>query len=42
VLDVGIGSGNTIRFYLPLLRDEMESVGMVVSPLTALMIDQVR
>ncbi|KAG1871597.1 hypothetical protein F4604DRAFT_1582957 [Suillus subluteus] len=41
VLDVGTGSGKTICFYLPLLIDETESIGMVVSPLMALMIDQV-
>ncbi|KAG1883825.1 hypothetical protein F4604DRAFT_1513081, partial [Suillus subluteus] len=40
VLDVGTGSGKTICFSLPLLVDETESIAVVVSPLTALTIDQ--
>jgi ATP-dependent helicase YprA (DUF1998 family) len=41
IVDVGIGSGKTLCFALPLLKDETDMV-LVVSPLTALMVDQVR
>ena len=40
VLDVGTGSGKTLCFSLPLLLDERD-VSLTISPLTALMIDQV-
>jgi DEAD/DEAH box helicase len=41
IVDVGTGSGKTLCFALPLLKDETDIV-LVVSPLTALMVDQVR
>ena len=41
IVDVGTGSGKTLCFALPLLKDETDMV-LVVSPLTALMVDQVR
>ena len=41
IVDVGTGSGKTLVFSLPLLKDEHDLV-MVVSPLTALMVEQVR
>ena len=41
IIDVGTGSGKTLCFALPLLTDETDMV-IVVSPLTALMVDQVR
>jgi len=41
IVDVGTGSGKTLCFALPLLKDETYMV-LVVSPLTALMVDQVR
>ena len=41
IVDVGTGSGNTLCFALPLLKDDTDMV-LVVSPLTALMVDQVR
>ena len=40
VLDVGTGSGKTLCFSLPLLLNEQD-VSLTISPLTALMIDQV-
>jgi Superfamily II DNA helicase len=40
IVDVGTGSGKTLCFSLPLLLHDTDIV-MVVSPLTALMIDQV-
>jgi len=40
IIDVGTGSGKTLCFALPLLLHETDIV-LVVSPLTALMIDQV-
>ena len=40
IVDVGTGSGKTLVFSLPLLKDEHDIV-MVVSPLTALMVKQV-
>jgi ATP-dependent helicase YprA (DUF1998 family) len=40
VLDVGTGSGKTLCFSLPLLLNEKD-VSLTISPLTALMIDQV-
>jgi len=40
VLDVGTGSGKTLVFALPLLLNETDVI-IVVSPLSALMIDQV-
>jgi ATP-dependent helicase YprA (DUF1998 family) len=40
VLDVGTGSGKTLCFSLPLLLNERD-VSLTISPLTALMIDQV-
>jgi len=40
VLDVGTGSGKTLCFSLPLLLNEKD-ISITVSPLTALMIDQV-
>jgi superfamily II DNA helicase RecQ len=39
VLDVGTGSGKTLCFSLPLLNEK--DISITVSPLTALMIDQV-
>ena len=41
IIDVGTGSGKTLCFTLPLLTNETDMV-IVVSPLTALMVDQVR
>ncbi|KAG6814800.1 hypothetical protein H0H93_012209, partial [Arthromyces matolae] len=41
VVDVGTGSGKTLCFSLPLLKDETDII-MTVSPLTALMIDQAK
>jgi ATP-dependent helicase YprA (DUF1998 family) len=41
IIDVGTGSGKTLCFALPLLTNETDMV-IVVSPLTALMVDQVR
>lgn len=41
IVDVGTGSGKTLCFSLPLLLDEKD-INIVVSPLTALMVDQVR
>jgi ATP-dependent helicase YprA (DUF1998 family) len=41
LIDVGTGSGKTLCFTLPLLTNETDMV-IVVSPLTALMVDQVR
>lgn len=40
VLDVGTGSGKTMCFSLPLLVDETD-IALIISPLSALMIDQV-
>ncbi|KAF8888416.1 hypothetical protein CPB84DRAFT_1849660 [Gymnopilus junonius] len=40
VLDVGTGSGKTLYFSLPLLLNEKD-ISISVSPLTALMINQV-
>ena len=40
VLDVGTGSGKTLVFALPLLLSDTDVI-IVVSPLSALMIDQV-
>ncbi|KIM72970.1 hypothetical protein PILCRDRAFT_15631 [Piloderma croceum F 1598] len=39
IIDVGTGSGKTLCFALPLLTNETDMV-IVVSPLTALMVDQ--
>jgi len=41
IIDVGTGSGKTLCFALPLLTNETDMV-IVVSLLTALMVDQVR
>ena len=41
VLDVGTGNGKTLVFSLPLLLDSRD-INIIVSPLSALMIDQVR
>lgn len=42
IVDVGTGSGKTMTFTLPLLTDEQDDdIVLTVSPLTALMIDQV-
>jgi superfamily II DNA helicase RecQ len=41
IVDVGTGSGKTLCFTLPLLADDTDIV-LTVSPLTALMLDQVR
>lgn len=41
VLDVGTGNGKSLTFALPLLANDTD-MNLVVSPLTALMIDQVR
>jgi superfamily II DNA helicase RecQ len=41
IVDVGTGSGKTLCFSLPLLLDEKD-INLTVSPLTALMVDQVR
>jgi ATP-dependent helicase YprA (DUF1998 family) len=41
IVDVGTGSGKTLCFSLPLLFHDTD-ITMVVSPLNALMIDQVR
>jgi len=41
IVNVGTGSGKTLCFTLPLLLHETDVV-LVVSPLTALMVDQVR
>ena len=41
IVDVGTGSGKTLCFSLPLLLDEKD-INIIVSPLTALMVDQVR
>ena len=41
IIDVGTGSGKTLCFSLPLLLDEKD-INIIVSPLTALMVDQVR
>ena len=40
VVDVGTGSGKTLCFSLPLVLDE-DSIVLTISPLTALMINQV-
>lgn len=40
IIDVGTGCGKTLCFTLPLLLDA-EDISMIVSPLSALMIDQV-
>jgi superfamily II DNA helicase RecQ len=40
ILDVGTGSGKTFCAALPLLLHE-DDVGIVISPISALMIDQV-
>ena len=40
ILDVGTGSGKTLCFSLPLLLDDKD-ISITISPLTALMIDQV-
>lgn len=40
ILDVGTGSGKTLCFSLPLLLS-LHDIGLTISPLTALMIDQV-
>ena len=43
VVDVGTGSGKTLCFSLPLLLDETGTeIILTISPLTALMIDQVK
>ena len=43
IVDIGTGSGKTLCFTLPLLADGAEDdIILTVSPLTALMIDQVR
>ncbi|KAF9474639.1 hypothetical protein BDN70DRAFT_775081, partial [Pholiota conissans] len=39
IIDIGTGNGKTLCFLLPLLLDERD-VGLTVSPLSALMIDQ--
>jgi superfamily II DNA helicase RecQ len=41
ILDVGTGNGKSLTFLLPLLLDNND-INLIVSPLTALMIDQVR
>ena len=41
VIDVRTGSWKTLCFSLPLLLDEKD-INIIVSPLTALMVDQVR
>lgn len=42
IVDVGTGSGKTLCFTLPLLADgAQDDIVLTVSPLTALMIDQV-
>lgn len=41
VLDVGTGCGKSLCFVLPLLLNETD-IGITVTPLTALMLDQVR
>ena len=41
IVDIGTGSGKTLCFALPLLKDKTDMV-LVISPLTALMVDQVR
>lgn len=40
VLDVGTGSGKTLCFSLPLLLNDRD-MALTISPLTALMVDQV-
>ena len=40
ILDVGTGNGKTLVFSLPLLTDRKD-INIIVSPLSALMIDQV-
>ena len=40
VVDVGTGNGKSLVFQLPLLLNKSD-INLVVSPLTALMIDQV-
>jgi ATP-dependent helicase YprA (DUF1998 family) len=40
IVDVGTGSGKTLCFVLPVVLDRTEMV-VLISPLTALMIDQV-
>lgn len=40
ILDIGTGSGKTLCFSLPLLLNEKD-LALTISPLTALMIDQV-
>ncbi|KAG1812823.1 uncharacterized protein BJ212DRAFT_1368332 [Suillus subaureus] len=40
VLDIVTGCAKTLCFSLPLLQNEQD-IGLVISPLTALMIDQV-
>ncbi|KAJ7807439.1 hypothetical protein B0H14DRAFT_2381275, partial [Mycena olivaceomarginata] len=39
IIDVGTGAGKTLCFTLPLLLNT-EDISMIVSPLSALMIDQ--
>ncbi|KAJ7328238.1 hypothetical protein DFH08DRAFT_636838, partial [Mycena albidolilacea] len=39
IIDVGTGCGKTLCFTLPLLLSA-ENISMIVSPLSALMIDQ--
>jgi hypothetical protein len=41
IVDIGTGSGKTLCFALPLLKDKTDVV-LVILPLTALMVDQVR
>lgn len=41
ILDVGTGNGKTLVFQLPLLADP-QSINLIISPLSALMIEQVR
>jgi superfamily II DNA helicase RecQ len=40
VIDVGTGNGKTLCFLLPLLLHDSD-IGLTISPLSALMIDQV-
>ena len=41
VLDVGTGNGKTLCFTLPILTGYMTDISLIISPLSALMIDQV-
>jgi ATP-dependent helicase YprA (DUF1998 family) len=41
IVDVGTGSGKTLSFSIPLVLNEMD-IALRVTPLTALMIDQVQ